>query len=667
MKTKFILTIFITFIVFFASFSRAGAALRAEPVERSPFDQRDRYQTDLFSGSAEYFYPIKVPKGTNDLTPEISLSYSSAGARDMTQRYGAGWQLSQDYVERDANYSPTNTGDDKFRLHFKGGVYDLVNVGGNSYHTKTESFLNIQKFTGGQNEKSEYWQVITQDGTKYRFGYQSQSELMCNGRDYINKWNLDQTEDAHGNKIFYTYSEISGISYLTKIEYNNDKTRYIDNVYETNPYQKMTYVQGCSVTEVLRLKDIQVRLTTGTRLVRQYDLNYETPNNLTQYLQSIIERSGDGSALPATTFTYKPENKSWGSAKELWLNNASVDVHLAMQSVAMTDVNGDGLTDIVRTFGTTWKVLLNQGNSWSSQYQVWLNNAPEDARLDRASNDVRLMDVTGDSLPDIVMAASADSWRVWRNNGTSWNSNYEQWANLGTRSGDIKLSDNRTALADVTGDGLPDIIRTWWNGQQQWEIFRNTGGGWNTTAEVWSYNGFWHGLDSSDGRLMDANGDGLVDIVHSVYNGNNESSTDTWKVFKNTGSGWNTTPEVWINNAPISAHLESTNSTLADVNGDGLVDIVKSDDLGGADRWKVLLNAGNSWLTTWETWVDPSANMDIDAHNDNVRIVDVTGDGLPDLVKTDYNGGNDTWSVYRNNGNAQDLLASVRTAQGGDD
>jgi hypothetical protein len=34
---------------------------------------------------------------------------------------GAGWQLSQDFIERDVNFTPTNIGDDKFRLRFKGG------------------------------------------------------------------------------------------------------------------------------------------------------------------------------------------------------------------------------------------------------------------------------------------------------------------------------------------------------------------------------------------------------------------------------------------------------------------------------------------------------------------------------------------------------------------
>jgi len=84
MKKRIILAGFVTFLLFLTSFSSAGAALRAEPVVRSPFDYGDRYQTDLFTGTANYSYPIKVPKGTNDLMPEALLSYSSGGAKDFS-------------------------------------------------------------------------------------------------------------------------------------------------------------------------------------------------------------------------------------------------------------------------------------------------------------------------------------------------------------------------------------------------------------------------------------------------------------------------------------------------------------------------------------------------------------------------------------------------------
>jgi hypothetical protein len=306
MKTRIITTSFIVFALFLSSIPPVFAALRAEPVSRSPYNQRDLYSTDVFTGSANYTYPFSVPKGTNDLTPDVSLSYNSAGAKDLLQQYGAGWQLSHDYIERDVNFTPTNLSDDKFKLHFKGGVYDLIYVASeNRYHTKTESYLNIQKFADGQNDQTIYWMIITQDGTKYRFGYFSQSELLCNNRSYISSWNLDFVEDSHGNNIDYLYYENWGLLYLARIQYNKEKTRVIDFIYSDNPYRHQKFIQGCNIQEMSRLSGINVKVNGN--LIRQYDINYQVNNGPTQLLESITEKGSDGVALPPTTFTYKPE------------------------------------------------------------------------------------------------------------------------------------------------------------------------------------------------------------------------------------------------------------------------------------------------------------------------------------------------------------------------
>ncbi len=271
-----------------------------------------RYQTDLFSGSSSYSYPIKVPKGTNDLTPNISLSYSSGAARDPNTNSGMGWEINRDYIERDTNFSPGNTADDKYKLRFQGSVYDLIYVSSDSrWHTTIESNLHISKIsTGASNDYSDYWRVVAPDGTAYRFGYTTNSELVCSGRSFVSKWNLENVIDIHSNQIFYTYTETNGTSYLSKIEYNNEKARVIDFTYTSNPYSRQVYPQGCSVSDVNRLSDIKI--SANSSLVSQFDLGFATASNSGQLLQSITERgnTGTASALPSTRFDYKPEIKT---------------------------------------------------------------------------------------------------------------------------------------------------------------------------------------------------------------------------------------------------------------------------------------------------------------------------------------------------------------------
>jgi hypothetical protein len=97
-----------------------------------------------------------------------------------------------------------------------------------------------------------------------------------------------------------------------------------------------------------------------------------------------------------------------------------------------------------------------------------------------------------------------------------------------------------------------------------------------------------------------------------------------------------------------------------------LADIVKSIGNGGSNIWKVFLNKGTGFATSSPDWIGAASHVDVDIITHNVTVADVTGDGLPDIVKIDQNqGARNAWQVWRNNGNAADLLAKVTTAQGG--
>lgn len=112
----------------FCSAALPALAIPVEPFPLFPRYKIDTSKTDIYSGSSSYTYDINVPGGTDDLAPSISLTYNSGAVRDVNQRVGIGWQMSHDYVERDVNYTPTSTGDDKFKLHFQGAIYDLVKL-----------------------------------------------------------------------------------------------------------------------------------------------------------------------------------------------------------------------------------------------------------------------------------------------------------------------------------------------------------------------------------------------------------------------------------------------------------------------------------------------------------------------------------------------------------
>ncbi|MEK7517007.1 MAG: hypothetical protein AAB583_00520 [Patescibacteria group bacterium] len=98
MKKRILASVVILLALFLGSFSTAFAAVQVIPQGNAPQNQRDKFQTDLFTGSATYSYSIKVPKGTNDLTPQLNLAYNHQAAHDTAMQNGIGWQLDRDYI-----------------------------------------------------------------------------------------------------------------------------------------------------------------------------------------------------------------------------------------------------------------------------------------------------------------------------------------------------------------------------------------------------------------------------------------------------------------------------------------------------------------------------------------------------------------------------------------
>lgn len=168
--------------------------------------------------------------------------------------------------------------------------------------------------------------------------------------------------------------------------------------------------------------------------------------------------------------------------------------------------------------------------------------------------------------------------------------------------------------------------------------------GYSTATPGWTLDEGWTlpGLDF--GRpgtyIIDLNGDGLVDVIQSD---DGPGDDDVNIAYINNGDGtWTEDPNY---DAPIELDFQNTyGAGLADLNGDGLVDIYH--------RWSttndVFLNTGSGWSlsTTWDM-------PDVDYQEEGTYIMDVNGDGLTDVLasrsytstkKTFINNGDGTWT-----------------------
>jgi YD repeat-containing protein len=659
------------------------------------------FQTDLFSGSFSYEYKIDVPPGTNGLTPKISIGYNSHSAKGKAGWVGAGWDIPQSYIQRNIQYTRKDTSDDTFELYLNGAKHDLVYVASDGkWHTKNETYLKIEKKTGGQNTLGEYWVVTDKDGTEYRFGYNLASENLVRSSDtsftpYVWRWSLERIHDTNDNCICFNYIEDQGSVYLDNIKYNscnNDGNMGIQFIRESKPDAYMIIDQGSEVYDAYRLSEIQISVS-GTP-VRKYHFSYalnESQNK--SLLTTIIQYGDDGvSSLPPVKFEYKALDKgfndgiNWNTPGERRIRSVDADNDVTVETF---DVNGDGLPDLVSydtNGGSHWDIWLNTKTGFADSNLIWpvpsspdggwdirdVESYPDHTPNTRSSP----IDINGDGYVDFLWAYGNTTLLSDMNNNGNGFSGVSSWA-LPTSAWirEVRRPDNTDPnvyqeFFDMNGDGLPDLVKR--ENTTSWHIWIN-----NRTGFI-DY-GVWQGYNpdgwlkdfkrSSEGTKVftqvshyDVNGDGLVDIV--------DAHGSSWHIYLNTGSNfidgglWPTTFSSDLNDVNSSGDVKRD---FLDINGDGLPDIVNPVD-GVQDHWEVQFNTGKgftpriNWHMPGEVpgngYVNNLIGSDIGRD-----VFDIDGDGVPDLVR--HIDGVSYWRVYSNRSGQADLLSKITDTLGG--
>ncbi|HNA59179.1 MAG TPA: SpvB/TcaC N-terminal domain-containing protein, partial [Chitinophagales bacterium] len=352
----------------------------------------DQPYTSLFTGAARYSIPIWTPQGRAGMQPSISLSYSSAtvdGVLGDVQApwTGVGWNIDGIEIVRKITTNENGYGYvNDFALTLNGAMYKLVqdNIHPSRYYTDHDAFLYIERHNYGygnpvdadgkypQNATGEWWEVVTTDGTRYRLGWNSDSEQLAlmygykcttggsncltpdgaysslgyagRANDLVAlRWRVDRIQDTHGNFIAYSYYETGPVgggivpafdreSYLDTIAYtgyeNNehqDKEKspsyFVQFLYEARPGDlPSTFFLWDNLDSKL-LDKINVCFTTTAtacssgNIVRTYDFGYSVasvPNaDGTLTLTSMDVTGVNGTIIthaPTVRFVY--ENKA---------------------------------------------------------------------------------------------------------------------------------------------------------------------------------------------------------------------------------------------------------------------------------------------------------------------------------------------------------------------
>jgi RHS repeat-associated protein len=197
--------------------------------------------------------------------------------------------------------------------------------------------------------------------------------------------------------------------------------------------------------------------------------------------------------------------------------------------------------------------------------------------------------------------------------------------------------DAGSRMIDVNGDGLADVLTAYYPSPNK--VYLNTGNGFKEDPN-WSIPvKFTNGNGNDNGVMFaDVNGDGLIDLLRQ------DSTYDlgTNGVYTNTGSGWTKNPN-WSLPIYLTQGYINYGARLVDLNNDGRSDILFSNE-----NWQTktaYINSGTGWQRD-DSWFIPiyfmNASTDFGA-----RLSDVNNDGLIDILSAKSTSPN---KVYLNTG-----------------
>jgi len=375
---------------------------------------------------------------------------------------------------------------------------------------------------------------------------------------------LQQKDSRHWNQLY-----LSSIKYVDYQDTDGNE-RFLVNIrfeLEDRPDPFSNFRNGFEVRTTRRCIRIFVETVTETNVLisKSVDLQYiESPLNGISLLKEIQVIGHDGAnTQPLSPVFFEYTDFSIEKRDFIPIEGSELPTHtLANPDIEVVDLFGNGLPDIIQMNGTIryWR------NLGEGRFDIprLMKNSPGGLTLE--DSDVQMLDANGEGKADLMVnKVGLSGYYPLKYNG-EWDRRSFQKYNV---SPSFSLQDPEVRLFDLDGDGVTDALRT----STRFEcFFQDSHEGWNRTLKVERKRiDAFPNVSFSDPRvkLADITGDGLQDIV-LVHDGNIEY----WPYM---GHGkWG--KRIHMTNSPRFPNGYDTKRILfGDVDGDGLADIVYVD------------------------------------------------------------------------------------------
>jgi hypothetical protein len=191
------------------------------------------------------------------------------------------------------------------------------------------------------------------------------------------------------------------------------------------------------------------------------------------------------------------------------MHEAPAGLALADPGVQLIDADGDGRIDLLATVGgLSGYFPLEFDGTWDRRSFRRYDLAPSFSLQDP---EVQLVDLDGDGVTDAVRSGGRLEC-FFNDPAEGWNSTRHVERRALEEFPNVNFSDPRVRWSDVTGDGLQDILLVYDGNVEYWP---NLGyGNWGRRVHMRNSPRFPYGYDPTQILIGDVDGDGLADLVY---------------------------------------------------------------------------------------------------------------------------------------------------------
>ncbi|MCP4549793.1 MAG: hypothetical protein GY835_25340 [bacterium] len=518
----------------------------------------ESFSLDLNSGQGSYSVPVELPEGRAGFAPKLKLEYVHGADHSP---FGLGWRLPLRSIESRQDFGVPKPGG---RRRFLDGEVEIVPGDDNEYHASREAgFSRYQRSGAG-------WVIIETNGHRHELGLTAEGRT-ANPDDpsHVQSWLLERSSDTCGNTIDYIYDHHGGHAYLSEVRY---AVYLIRLIYETRPDIRLSGRSGFLRRMERRCTGIELHRVDGAAdlHLRTWHLDYTTnPVNAASQLASVQFRAhgaaqdGSDDVLRAP-ISFKYNECVLTRMQCGWMETGSphsappplTDPDVAL--VVMDDLPLPGILQVINGRHTYWP---NMGdNLWGAPRP--LKEAPP--LSDLRKDGLFFIDLEANGTADLYPGmANTPLHGYYRNNGGDGWGNFVGYPR--DAKGEPPWQTGRVRITDIDGDGKLDAVYSSGSALLAYESLSEKG--WAEPQLVARDEAVDVDFANPLVRLADMTGDGLADIVR-VRSGNIE-------YYPNLGHG-RYGERIRMTNSPRLTGLTRNPDQLffADVDGDGCADLI---------------------------------------------------------------------------------------------